>query len=134
MSSEQRVQDCLAAIEARDDEVWAWAFLDAAGALAQARARDGEAPRGPLHGMPVGIKDVIDTADLPTSFGSPIYEGHQPARDADCVAWLREQGAVVLGKTVTTEFATYEPPPIPMLPSDRIGEMRPKTLLSGSSR
>ena len=61
--------------------------------------------------MPVGVKDVIDTADMPTSYGSPIYEGHQPARDADCVAWLREQGAVILGKTVTTEFATYEPPP-----------------------
>src|SRR5215207_3820783 len=111
VSSEEPVQECLAAIQARDDEVWAWAFLDAAGALAQARARDGEAPRGPLHGMPVGIKDVIDTADLPTSFGSPIYEGHQPARDADCVAWLREQGAVVPGKPVATEFATYEPPP-----------------------
>ena len=67
--------------------------------------------RGPLHGIPVGVKDVIDTADMPTAYGSPIYAGHRPERDADCVAWLREAGAVVLGKTVTTEFATYEPPP-----------------------
>src|SRR5829696_2156189 len=78
--------------------------------LVQARARDGEERRGPLHGIPVGVKDVIDTADMPTSYGSPIYEGQQPARDAHCVRWLREQGAVVLGKTVTTEFATYQPP------------------------
>ena len=61
--------------------------------------------------MPVGVKDVIDTADMPTSYGSPIYAGHRPVRDADCVTWLREQGAVILGKTVTTEFATYQPPP-----------------------
>ena len=73
--------------------------------------RDGEPARGPLHGIPVGVKDVIDTADMPTAYGSPIYAGHRPERDADCVAWLREAGAVVLGKTVTTEFATYEPPP-----------------------
>jgi Asp-tRNA(Asn)/Glu-tRNA(Gln) amidotransferase A subunit family amidase len=110
VSSEELVQECLAAIQARDDEVWAWAFLDAAGALAQARARDGEERRGPLHGIPVGVKDVIDTADMPTSYGSPIYEGRQPDRDAACVRRLREQGAVVLGKTVTTEFATYQPP------------------------
>jgi Asp-tRNA(Asn)/Glu-tRNA(Gln) amidotransferase A subunit family amidase len=110
LTSEERVQACLAAIQARDDDIEAWAFLDAAGALAQARARDAEAPRGPLHGIPVGVKDVIDTSDMPTSYGSPIYEGQQPGRDADCVAWLREQGAVVLGKTVTTEFATYQPP------------------------
>ena len=96
---------------ARATRLRAWAHLDAEAALAQARARDGEPSRGPLHGIPVGVKDVIDTADMPTSYGSPIYEGHRPARDADCVAWLREQGAVILGKTVTTEFATYEPPP-----------------------
>src|SRR4051794_38030464 len=109
-SAEERVRECLERIEAREGELRAWAYLDADAALAQARARDAEAPRGPLHGLPVGVKDVIDTADMPTAYGSPIYEGHRPERDADCVAWLREQGAVILGKTVTTEFATYQPP------------------------
>ena len=108
--AEERVRECLARIEAREGELRAWAYLDADAALAQARARDAEAPRGPLHGLPVGVKDVIDTADMPTAYGSPIYDGHRPERDADCVAWLREQGAVILGKTVTTEFATYQPP------------------------
>jgi Asp-tRNA(Asn)/Glu-tRNA(Gln) amidotransferase A subunit family amidase len=109
-SAEERVRECLERIEAREGELRAWAYLDADAALAQARARDAEAPRGPLHGLPVGVKDVIDTADMPTRYGSPIYEGHRPDRDADCVAWLREQGAVIFGKTVTTEFATYQPP------------------------
>ena len=108
--AEERVRECLERIEAREGELRAWAWLDADAALAQARARDAEAPRGPLHGLPVGVKDVIDTADMPTAYGSPIYEGHRPERDADCVAWLREQGAVILGKTVSTEFATYQPP------------------------
>src|SRR3954452_7319938 len=108
--AEERVRECLERIEAREGELRAWAWLDPEAALAQARARDAEAPRGPLHGLPVGVKDVIDTADLPTQYGSPIYEGHRPERDADCVACLREQGAVILGKTVTTEFATYQPP------------------------
>src|SRR3954463_5070608 len=109
-SAEERVRECLERIEAREGELRAWAWLDAEAALAQARARDTEAPRGPLHGLPVGGKDVIDTADMPTQYGSPFYEGHRPERDAGCVAWLREQGAVILGKTVTTEFATYQPP------------------------
>src|SRR4051812_20143397 len=108
--AEERVRECLERIEAREAELRAWAWLDPDAALAQARARDAEAPRGPLHGLPVGVKDVIDTADMPTAYGSPIYEGERPARDAACVAWLREQGAVILGKTVTTEFATYQPP------------------------
>jgi Asp-tRNA(Asn)/Glu-tRNA(Gln) amidotransferase A subunit family amidase len=111
LSSEELVSACLERIAAREPELHAWAHLDEEVALAQARDRDAEAPRGPLHGLPVGVKDVIDTADLPTAYGSPIYARHRPRRDADCVAWLREAGAVVLGKTVTTEFATYEPPP-----------------------
>jgi Asp-tRNA(Asn)/Glu-tRNA(Gln) amidotransferase A subunit family amidase len=111
LSSEELVSACLKRISAREPELRAWAHLDPEAALAQARERDGESPRGPLHGIPVGVKDVIDTADMPTAYGSPIYAGHRPERDADCVAWLREAGAVVLGKTVTTEFATYQPPP-----------------------
>jgi Asp-tRNA(Asn)/Glu-tRNA(Gln) amidotransferase A subunit family amidase len=111
LSSEELVSACLDHIAEREPELRAWAHLDAEVALAQARERDGEAPRGPLHGLPVGVKDIIDTADLPTGYGSPIYARHRPRRDADCVAWLREAGAVVLGKTVTTEFATYQPPP-----------------------
>jgi len=62
-----------------------------------------------LHGLPIGVKDLIATADMPTAYGSPIYAGHQPALDATCVALAREAGAVVLGKTVTTEFATFQP-------------------------
>ena len=111
LSSEELVSACLARIVERESALRAWAHLDAEAALAQARERDAEPPRGPLHGIPVGVKDLIDTADMPTTYGSPIYAGHRPERDADCVAWLREAGAVVLGKTVTTEFATYQPPP-----------------------
>ena len=74
-------------------------------------ARDREAPRSPLHGVPVGIKDVIDTADMPTEYNSPIYRGHQPKWDAACVALLRRAGCVILGKTVTTEFANNHPAP-----------------------
>jgi len=111
LSSQELVAACLERIHAREDELLAWAHLDPEAALAQARERDGEPARGPLHGIPVGVKDVIDTGDMPTAYGSPIYAGHRPGRDADAVAWLREAGAVVLGKTVTTEFATYEPPP-----------------------
>ena len=111
LSSEELVRDCLDRIREREGELRAWTHVDPDKAIATARERDDEEPRGPLHGLPVGVKNVIDTADMPTSYGSPIYAGRRPARDADCVTWLREQGAVILGKTVTTEFATYEPPP-----------------------
>jgi Asp-tRNA(Asn)/Glu-tRNA(Gln) amidotransferase A subunit family amidase len=70
---------------------------------------DQGAHQGLLHGLPIGVKDLIATADMPTAYGSPIYAGHQPANDATCVALAREAGAVVLGKTVTTEFATFQP-------------------------
>lgn len=100
---------CLARIAAREPEVQAWTHLDAEGALRQARARDVETPRGPLHGVPLGLKDIIDTADMPTGYGSPIYDGHRPMADAGCVALLRRAGAVIVGKTVTTEFATMKP-------------------------
>src|SRR5437899_2685534 len=96
-------------IEARESVVGAWQFLDRERALATARRRDAEAPRGPLHGVPVAVKDLIDTHDMPTAYGSAIYRGHQPAADASCVALARGAGAVVLGKTVTTEFAAFTP-------------------------
>ena len=96
-------------IAAREPAVGAWQYLDREQALATARRRDAEAPRGPLHGLPIAVKDLIDTADMPTAYGSPIYRGHRPNADASCVALARAAGAVVLGKTVTTEFATFTP-------------------------
>ena len=109
LSSEQLVRHCLERIAERDGEVGAWEHVDPAAALAEARARDNTPPRGPLHGVPVGVKDIIDTADMPTGYGSPIWRGHRPVRDAACVALVREAGAVVLGKTVTTELAYFNP-------------------------
>jgi Asp-tRNA(Asn)/Glu-tRNA(Gln) amidotransferase A subunit family amidase len=105
LTSVELVEACLERIAERENEVHAWAFVDRDLALAQARARDGERPRGPLHGVPVGIKDVIDTEDMPTEYGSKLYAGHRPKMDAATVARLRAQGAVILGKTRTTEFA-----------------------------
>lgn len=109
MTSEALVRSCLDRIEVRDPQIEAWEWLDPARALAEARQRDAGPVSGPLHGVPVGIKDIIDTADMPTCYGSAIYAGRQPARDAACVAMLRAAGAVILGKTVTTEFATFRP-------------------------
>jgi len=108
-SSEALTRACLERIRAREPEIQAWVHVDAERVLAEARARDGERPRGPLHGVPVGFKDIIDTADLPTEYGSPIYSGHRPGADAACVNLIRAAGGVVLGKTVTTEFAFRNP-------------------------
>ncbi len=109
ITSEELVRDCLARIEAREAEVGAWEFLDPDRAIAEARRRDRETARGPLHGIPIGVKDVIETADMPTAHGSAIYRGHRPAGDAACVALARAAGMVILGKTVTTEFAAVTP-------------------------
>jgi len=109
LSAQELVRRCLARIEECEPVVQAWEALDAEGALREARRIDALPERPPLCGVPVGIKDLIDTADLPTAYGSPIYRGHRPARDAACVRALREAGAIVLGKTVTTEFAVYTP-------------------------
>jgi Asp-tRNA(Asn)/Glu-tRNA(Gln) amidotransferase A subunit family amidase len=113
ISSTQLVEACLARVRERDAEIQAWAFLDPEHALAQARAADewrGEGrPTGPLHGVPVGIKDIIDTADMPTENGSALHAGRTPSRDATVVAMLRAAGAVIMGKTVTTEFANRAP-------------------------
>jgi Asp-tRNA(Asn)/Glu-tRNA(Gln) amidotransferase A subunit family amidase len=113
ISSAQLVNACLARIEAVDADVQAWAFLDPEHARAQAAAADGlrlsGQPLGPLHGVPVGVKDIIDTADMPTENGSVLHAGRTPSRDATVVAMLRAAGAVIMGKTVTTEFAAYAP-------------------------
>lgn len=109
LKSEALVAACLERIRERESDVQAWAFIDPEAALVQARARDKEPRRTRLHGLPVGVKDVFDTADLPTEYGSPIYRGNRTVCDAACVAQTRELGGVILGKTVTTEFATRYP-------------------------
>lgn len=100
---------CLERIAERDDFVRAWAFLHEKQALAEARELDRVSRRSRLHGVPFGIKDIIDTEDLPTEYGSPIYRGHRPRADAACVALLRRAGCLILGKTVSTEFANNHP-------------------------
>src|SRR5207302_5044255 len=107
LTAEALMNACLDRISARESVVGAWHHLDPEAALAAARQRDGEVPSGPLHGVPIAVKDLIDTADMPTGYGSAIYHGHRPAADAACVALARAAGAVVLGKTVTTEFACF---------------------------
>src|SRR5688572_16691402 len=109
LTAVQLAEDCLARINEREQDVQAWAYIDRDQVLAQARARDAEPRRGPLHGVPVAVKDIIDTADMPTAYGSPIYAGHRPRADAACVAMLRNAGAVIMGKTVTAEFAMRHP-------------------------
>jgi Asp-tRNA(Asn)/Glu-tRNA(Gln) amidotransferase A subunit family amidase len=113
ISSEQLVEACLSRIRQIDGKVQAWAFLDPDHALAQARAVDAWRLQGnttgPLHGVPVGVKDIFDTADMPTENGSVLHAGRTPSHDATVVAMLRAAGAVILGKTVTTEFAYFSP-------------------------
>ena len=113
LTSEELVESCLEQIRAFEPKVLAWQFLDEAHALAQARAlderkRNGE-PLGPLHGVPVGVKDIIDTADMPTENGTVLHKGRTPRDDAGVVTQLRAAGAVILGKTVTTECAYFNP-------------------------
>jgi Asp-tRNA(Asn)/Glu-tRNA(Gln) amidotransferase A subunit family amidase len=113
VSSEQLVEACLGRIREAEPAVQAWQFLDPAHALAQARARDADRREGratgALHGVPVGIKDIIDTGDMPTEDGTVLHAGRTPDEDATVVAMLRAAGAVVLGKTVTTECAYFHP-------------------------
>jgi Asp-tRNA(Asn)/Glu-tRNA(Gln) amidotransferase A subunit family amidase len=109
ITAEQMARACLARIEERESAVHAWIHLDPDVVLAQARQLDRGPVRGPLHGLPLGVKDLIDTADMPTAYGSPVYAGHRPRADAACVALARSAGALVLGKTVTTEFAWFHP-------------------------
>jgi len=109
LTSEALVRSCLERIEAYEPDIAAWICLEPARAIAEARARDASSHRGPLHGVPVGVKDVVDTRDLPTAYGSPIYRDARPVADAVCVANTRAAGGLVLGKTVSTEFAFRYP-------------------------
>lgn len=109
LTAEALVRACLERIAAEEPRVRAWQHLEPERALEQARRVDATRPRPPLAGLPVGVKDIIDTADMPTECGSPVRRGRRPAADAACVTALRASGAVVLGKTVTTEFALYTP-------------------------
>jgi Asp-tRNA(Asn)/Glu-tRNA(Gln) amidotransferase A subunit family amidase len=109
MTCEAVTRDCIERIIAREPVVKAWVKFNPELALAQAHALDSEPRRGALHGVPIGIKDVIDTFDMPTEMGSPIYRGYRPTADAACVALLRRAGAVILGKTATCELAGMAP-------------------------
>ena len=112
-SSLDLVRACIEQIQAREPEVQAWAYFNAEHALAQAKRADDSRvvgkPLGPLHGVPVGIKDIIDTGDMPTEDGTPLHSGRTPWHDAKVVELLRVSGAIIMGKTVTTELATYMP-------------------------
>ena len=108
-TAEAVTRACLEHIATREPRVQAWQFLDPAMAIKQAQALDAEPVSGPLHGVPVAMKDIIDTADMPTEYGSPIHAGHRPHMDAACVALTRKAGGVIMGKTVTTEFANRHP-------------------------
>jgi amidase len=109
LSAEAWVASCLERIAAREPAVLAWEYLDRDDALARARELDRAGGGGLAAGVPFGVKDIIDTADMPTAYGTPIHAGHRPARDAGCVAITRAAGAVLLGKTVTTEFGHRYP-------------------------
>ncbi|WP_170474586.1 amidase [Ruegeria arenilitoris] len=113
ISSEALVEACLKRIEETDRVIRAWAYIDASEALGQARELDrirkaGRAT-GALHGVPVGLKDIVETRNMPTECGTPIFAGRHPASDARIVEHLREAGAVIMGKTKTTEFAFMHP-------------------------
>jgi len=109
LSAEALVRACLDRVSEREQTIGAWEFIDPDAVITEAKLRDSEQPRGPLHGIPVGIKDIIDTADMPTRLGSPIYADNHPDADAACVSAIRSAGAIIIGKTVTTEFATFTP-------------------------
>ncbi len=129
ITSEALTAACLERIARRDGEIGAWAYLDPAHALAQARDADASG-HGLLRGIPVGIKDIFDTSDMPTGYGSTIHEGHRPGRDTACVAALRAAGAVILGKTATTEFAS--PAPVGVV-NPRAPDRSPGVSSSGSA-
>ena len=107
LRADDLLEGCLARIAAREPALRAFVHHDPVAVRAAVRA----APAGLLHGIPVGIKDVLDTYDMPSEYGSSIWAGHRPRADAAAVAWMRAAGGVAVGKTVTTEFATRKPGP-----------------------
>jgi Asp-tRNA(Asn)/Glu-tRNA(Gln) amidotransferase A subunit family amidase len=111
LRAEELVEACLDRAQAIEPSLRAFAYLDPDLALAQARAVDKAKKKGALAGLPIGVKDIIDTADMPTECNSPIRLGHRPSTDADCVAAVRKASGIVFGKTVTTEFAGRHPGP-----------------------
>ncbi len=111
LTAEAVVRSCLERIREREPVVRAWTHLADVAALAASRACDKGATRGVLRGVPFGVKDIFDTADMPSGYGSPIYTGCRPSFDASAVALPRAAGAILLGKTVTTEFANRHPGP-----------------------
>ncbi|WP_336951555.1 amidase [Sphingobium aromaticivastans] len=111
MSAREATETCLDRINAREALIDAWAHLDPTLALRQADMLDMTESSGPLHGVPIGVKDVLLTQDMPTQYGSALYAGHAPALDAAAVSLLRQAGAVILGKTTTVELASIGAPP-----------------------
>lgn len=111
ISASDLSEACLARIAARDGQVRAWAWHDPAQVRAQVAALAPDAAGKPLYGIPIGVKDIIETADMPTAFGSRAYAGNRPSADAVIVARLKAAGAIIMGKTVTTEFAYMHPGP-----------------------
>jgi Asp-tRNA(Asn)/Glu-tRNA(Gln) amidotransferase A subunit family amidase len=109
LTAEALVRGLLERIDEREPAVQAWTCIRREALIRNAQSLDRGAIRGPLHGLPIGVKDVFDTYDLPTEYGSPIYKGHQPEVDAAVVSLARQAGALILGKAVTTEFATFPP-------------------------
>ena len=111
ISSVELTQACLGRIQERNPEVGAFRHINPRFSLAEAKRADNEKPRSrsPLHGVPFAVKDVIDTKDFPTEYGTRVHEGHRPLADAKCVSLMREAGAVLLGKAVTTEYAMFTP-------------------------
>ena len=105
----QLLEACLERISLRDPEVLAFTTLNSENSMESAKILDTETPDNALFGIPVGIKDIMDTTDMPTTRGSPLYEGYYPIRDAACVASCICAGAIIPGKTETTEFAYFKP-------------------------
>lgn len=125
-TAEAVARACLDYIAEREPAVQAWQFLDPQLVIKQAQALDRGTAGGPLQGVPVGMKDIIDTADMPTEYGTPIHAGHRPHMDAACVALTRRAGGIIMGKTVTTEFANRHP-------GKTMHPMNPKRTPGGSS-
>ena len=108
LTAAEYAENCLAEIDRTDSRILAWQHLDREQIAKDAEQADTASAVLALRGVPVGIKDIIDTADAPCEYGSAVYTGHRPAADAGLITTLRQAGAVIMGKTVTTEFAYLE--------------------------